>query len=283
MSKDPAFLFYFSDFVTDTLTMTWEQRGKYLFLIGYQFQNGHLSEEEMIAIIGKRDSKIFSKFVEDENGLFYNEEMEKVFAQRRSYCESRRKNAINPKQKQTQKAYAEHMQSICEPYAEHMENENRNIDKDKIKNKNDIENKSKSKNKNKNNKSNVYINSIEYTEKFNKFWSAYPKKVKKVQAFLVFKELDPSDELLDEMLKALETQQNSREWTEEEGRYIPQAKNWLANEGWTDELTPRKEEPVEGQNNGSFETDEFFEASLRRTLEKYENLDKKGKGKENDN
>ena len=45
MAKDPAFLFYPSDFLTGTMFMTDEQVGKYIRLLCAQHQKGHLCEK----------------------------------------------------------------------------------------------------------------------------------------------------------------------------------------------------------------------------------------------
>ncbi len=93
-NKDPAFLFYTSDFLTGVTLMDYEQRGKYITLLCLQHQNGHLTEEDMLAICGKRDKKIFAKFLKDEDGLYYNERVDVEKEKRRKYTESQSKNAL---------------------------------------------------------------------------------------------------------------------------------------------------------------------------------------------
>lgn len=92
-NKDPAVLFYTSDFLTGVTLMNYEQRGKYITLLCLQHQNGHLSEEDMLAVCGKFDKKIFSKFKKDEEGLYYNERIDEEKERRRAYTESQSKNA----------------------------------------------------------------------------------------------------------------------------------------------------------------------------------------------
>jgi len=91
--KDPCFLFYSQDFLTGTMLMTHEQRGKYITLLCLQHQNGRLSEEDMLTICGKKDAKIWAKFHADEDGFYYNERMLLEASKRRSFTESRRANA----------------------------------------------------------------------------------------------------------------------------------------------------------------------------------------------
>jgi hypothetical protein len=112
MSKDPAVLFYTSDFITGTLTMTDSQRGKYIILLCLQHQQGYLTKEDMLNICKTYDEKIYSKFIQDNLGYFYNERMKIESEKRKNYCESRRKNKV-----------------ILSTYVEHMENENENTDK----------------------------------------------------------------------------------------------------------------------------------------------------------
>ena len=92
MSKDPAFLFYTSDFLTGTSFLTNEQIGKYIRLLCHQHQNGHLKEKDMLKICVTHDEDIFSKFAVDEAGLYYNERLEEEVTKRKAYSESRRNN-----------------------------------------------------------------------------------------------------------------------------------------------------------------------------------------------
>ena len=74
--KDPAFLFYSSDFLSGTLLMTDEQIGQYIKLLCLQHQKGHLKEKDMLNICNTYDEDIFSKFLKDEEGNYYNERLE---------------------------------------------------------------------------------------------------------------------------------------------------------------------------------------------------------------
>ena len=129
MAKDPAVLFYTSDFLTGTALMTNEQVGKYIKLLCLQHQHGHLSEQQMLFICGTYDKEIFSKFKKDNNNCYYQERMEEEFLKRKNFCESRKHNR------------KKHMTNICETYDKHMsthmenenENENININKNEIK------------------------------------------------------------------------------------------------------------------------------------------------------
>lgn len=124
MAKDPAFLFYSADFLTGTMLMSAEQTGKYIRLLCLEHQHGHLSEQDMLKICGTYDKDIFSKFLQDGDGLYYNERLEEEIDKRKAYSESRRKNRIS---------HEKHMSNTCKTYVEHMGNENIYRDRDDIK------------------------------------------------------------------------------------------------------------------------------------------------------
>lgn len=90
--KDPAFLFYSSDFLAGTMLMTNEDVGKYIKLLCLQHQKGHLKEKEMLSICGNYNEDIFNKFKKDEEGNYYNERLEYESNKRKAYSESRRNN-----------------------------------------------------------------------------------------------------------------------------------------------------------------------------------------------
>lgn len=159
MSKDPAFLFYSSDFLTGTLLMSMEQKGKFITLLCIQHQKGHLSEKDMLHICGSYDEDVFTKFQKDEQGKFYNIRLEEEVDKRKAYSESRRNN----------RKKKEDMNDTSLSYVEHMENENENedlIEKKKVVRfqKPTIE------------ELRDYMNSIDMVDVSNKFYDFYESK-----------------------------------------------------------------------------------------------------------
>ena len=118
MSKDPAFLFYSSDFLTGTMFMDNEQVGKFIRLMCAQHQKGRLSEKDMLKICGTHDADIFEKFERDEAGNYFNTRLEQEVDKRKAYSESRRNN----------RKKKEDMNNTSLSYVPHMENENENED-----------------------------------------------------------------------------------------------------------------------------------------------------------
>jgi hypothetical protein len=126
MAKDPAVLFYTSDFLSGTFTMDNEQVGKYIRLLCLQHQKGKLTEKDMLSICKAYDIEIWDKF-KLEDGLYYNERMYNETIRRQKFSESRRNNAKSPKKESTSEAYAKHMETETENRTITI-NENINID-----------------------------------------------------------------------------------------------------------------------------------------------------------
>jgi hypothetical protein len=92
MAKDPAVLFYTSDFLSGTLTMNYEQKGKYITLLCYQHQQGFLLEDDFKSILDDTDIKVFNKFEKLSDGKYYNLKLKVESERRKAYTESRRSN-----------------------------------------------------------------------------------------------------------------------------------------------------------------------------------------------
>lgn len=113
--KNPAVLWYASDFISSTSFWNNEQCGAYIRLLNYQFVLGHLKIEQIKSIT--TDVDVLKKFIQDENGLYYNKRMEIEINKRKNYSESRSKNKTGKKKD---------MKIICKSYENHMGNININ-------------------------------------------------------------------------------------------------------------------------------------------------------------
>ncbi len=94
MAKDPAFLFYSQDFLVGTMAMPFEDRGRYITLLCFMHQNGHVSEETIKLLIGSFSDILKSKFNQDENGLFFNKRLTFEVEKRTKFVESRQLNGL---------------------------------------------------------------------------------------------------------------------------------------------------------------------------------------------
>ena len=68
---------------------------------------------------------------------------------------------------------------------------------------------------------------------FEKFWSAYPKKVGKKSAKKAF---DRANMPIETLLAAIERQKCSTQWSKDNGQFIPNPSTWLNQGRWEDEL-----------------------------------------------
>ena len=131
MAKDPAVLFYTSDFLSGTFTMTNDERGMYITLLCIQHQKDYLMEKDMLSVCKAYVEQVYSKFIKTDAG-YYNERMKIEKEKRGNYCQSRRDSVLKGIDNKLHK----HTKSVRNTYVKRMEDENENINdninKDKI-------------------------------------------------------------------------------------------------------------------------------------------------------
>ena len=72
---------------------------------------------------------------------------------------------------------------------------------------------------------------------FDRFWQAYPRKVGKPKAQKAFVNLHVTEEMLTQMLTAIETQTKALGWDDaSRWKYIPHPTTWLHQRRWEDEI-----------------------------------------------
>ena len=128
MGKDPAFLWYPNDFIGGTMGMTFEEKGAYVHLLMMQFNRGHMGGHMVGQEVGQIWERLKSKFVQDDDGLWYNKRLELEIKKRQAFTESRRNN-IKGVNQYTKKDDSEsgHMGGhMTSHMGGHMENENYN-------------------------------------------------------------------------------------------------------------------------------------------------------------
>lgn len=74
------------------------------------------------------------------------------------------------------------------------------------------------------------------TERFNAFWSAYPKKVGKAAAVKAWVKVKPTAELFEKIMATVAAYKQSEQWQRDNGKYIPNPTTWLNQGRWDDEL-----------------------------------------------
>lgn len=156
MSKDPAFLIYSQDFLTGTMIMDFEDRGKYITILLLMHQQGRMTEKTIRFVVGNISDEFRAKFEVDDEGFWYNERLELEIDKRNNFVNSRRENGSKGgRPKKNHKG-------------NHSENENDNEDIIVIDNK---------------------IKGYDFLS----FWNDYDKKVDKPKCEMKFKKLSIAD------------------------------------------------------------------------------------------
>ena len=76
----------------------------------------------------------------------------------------------------------------------------------------------------------------EKEERFERFWSAYPRKVAKQIAMRAFEKIDPDEALVETMIAAIGKWKLTDQWIKDGGQFIPNPGTWLNQRRWEDEL-----------------------------------------------
>ena len=122
MAKDPAFLFYYQDFIVGTTFMTNEQVGAYIKTLCHLADKGQITDKQLLMVCGDVETAgaILEKLQVLKDGVFYSERLNEEVEKRKNFSESRRKNR---KAKNTSETYDKHMED---------ENENEDINRIEI-------------------------------------------------------------------------------------------------------------------------------------------------------
>lgn len=119
MAKDPAFLFYYQDFMVGTDDLSNEEVGAYIRCLCIQAAKGIISEKHMKNICKSQEvhGVIKEKFIfyPEEDG-FRNSRLFEEMEKRKNYSKSRSANRLGKKKQK----------NISFSYDSHMENENEN-------------------------------------------------------------------------------------------------------------------------------------------------------------
>jgi hypothetical protein len=97
-------------------------------------------------------------------------------------------------------------------------------------------------------------------EAFDRFWTAYPRKVGKQDAVKAWGKLKPDEELVGTILLAIDAQKAGDAWMRDKGQYIPHPATWLNGGRWLDEVR-QYEPPTIKLPAGWWETKSGLEAA----------------------
>lgn len=138
MAKDPAFLFFPGDWLGGTMTFSRSHKGAYMDLLMCQFNQGHMTLQDIQVVLGDADFasmweiKLKTKFIQDSDGLFYNQKLEEEVFKRKKFTQSRRDNLSGISH------IGDHMNNhmggdMGTQVGDHMENRNENRNENKKK------------------------------------------------------------------------------------------------------------------------------------------------------
>jgi len=94
-TKEPSFPLYSQDFIIGCADLKWQDIGKYITLLCYQHQKGHLTDDVIKKLIGNFSPELKMKFVQDSEGRYYNEKLDGVLMKRKIHREKQSENVKN--------------------------------------------------------------------------------------------------------------------------------------------------------------------------------------------
>lgn len=99
---------------------------------------------------------------------------------------------------------------------------------------------------------------------FELFWKSYPRKVGKKAAREIWVKLEPDAVFQERIIKAVKEQAQSDQWTQDEGRFIPNPETWLNQGRWDDVLPkPGKGSKQQRDNRANFTAEEEITGEIQ--------------------
>lgn len=97
---------------------------------------------------------------------------------------------------------------------------------------------------------------------FTSFWEAYPRKIDRESAWKAWVQLNPSPDLINTIMSALDAWKASGQWTDDGGRFVPKAEKWLLSGYYQSPPAPAK-----GSAPQPRQLDEYEIAAIKRMME----------------
>jgi uncharacterized protein YdaU (DUF1376 family) len=232
MAKDPAVLFYTSDFIMGTAYFNFEQKGQYIHLLCTQHQTGHIPTDYMKMVLGDNGNPVWAKFVQDEKTLWFNIRMEQEKIKRSAYVESRtnigKLGGRPPKLNHKDNHMVNHM-------GNHTEDVNENVNKDV--NKGVITKRGG--------------NKEVYSAAFESLWKDHPDGTGKKEAYRHYQASVLTNKDEQDIRIALDKYKNSKRVKE---GYIQNGSTWFNNwKDWVNHEEPQNKTHALGWGEGNME------------------------------
>lgn len=81
----------------------------------------------------------------------------------------------------------------------------------------------------------VPVKNDSYSPSFETFWTSYPKRTGKGEAWKSWKKLKPNDDLISKINVSLNAQKSNPQWLKDDGQFIPNPATWLNQRRFEDE------------------------------------------------
>lgn len=107
---------------------------------------------------------------------------------------------------------------------------------------------------------------LDSDDRFARFWKMYPKKQGRAASEKSWQKIKMTDELYETIIQALAIQSQSKDWTKENGQYVPNGSTWLNGKRWEDEVKQSSKSRHNGFSTTDYlagvELDEFGQATI---------------------
>jgi uncharacterized protein YdaU (DUF1376 family) len=232
----PWFPFYGKDWTSSTRNLSPEAKGCYIDLLAYAWDNGSipLDEEERRLITGADRaqwrrvwSKLEARFAITEDGRLVNPRLERIRFEATSFQRAGQASAEARKRRN----------GTAQPNAR--PNDGPNVTPNDTPN----EGPNAAPTKPELSQSQSHKKKTPRAPKgdwksdplFVRFYDAYPRRIAPEAAHRAFQRIAPDEDLVDAMLAALAWQRRQRDWTKDDGAFIPYPATWLNQRRWEDE------------------------------------------------
>jgi uncharacterized protein YdaU (DUF1376 family) len=230
--KAPAFQMYAADIYMDTNEWSAEAFGIYNRLLNHQWVNGSIPKDmktlAQISFIGiktmaKRWPEMVSKFEFDNTNRGRNKRLEETRQKQLQYSEMQRQKGL----KRSEKMWEGHI-AVAIPTAI-----------------NRLQPEALPKDSSSSSTSSSKRTKTPYTPEFETFWSAYPRKVAKGEAWKAWGKQNGNRPKIEIILATIEKWKQADQWQKDGGQFIPHPATWINSERWHDDpkiqITPKEE------------------------------------------
>ena len=247
MAALPYMQFYVADYLADTTHLTAEEHGAYMLLLFSYWQTGKPLRIDRLATVARIPNERWPSVADTLSEFFHVTETHWVQFRVEADLEAVNSKVVTASNAGKASARAKALKKQQEL------NERSTTVEDPLQRNGNHKDTDTYTDKNTNNTPPMV------DDLFPKFWKLYPNKKSKKDARKAWEKLKPSAELRLTLMTALGSHRLSRDWTKDDGQYVPMASTWLNGERWTDELVPASAAKASAFNNLPNHTPDMYQ------------------------